>query len=88
MAVVCRFAVTEIALLGYGTRVKMQARYSPDGSETPEVAAEIKSFHEATPNGSFEAVIKNETAAEQFQLGDEFYVRLDRVPKPEPAEAS
>lgn len=80
MSVISRFRVTEIALLGYATRVKMSAQFSPEGTESDETMAEIRSFHEATPNGTFEACIKNDVAAEQFQVGDQFYLNLEKVP--------
>jgi hypothetical protein len=82
MSVVCRFRVTEIAQLGYGSRIKLSAMHTADGEAPQEVVDEIRSFYEATPNGTFEAVIKNEKAAEQFQVGQDYYLRLDRVPEP------
>lgn len=77
MSVVARMKVTEVALLGYGTRVKLSAVHIAD--EDDPHYAEIKSFFEATPSGSFEAMIKNDAAAEQFQPADEFYVSLEKI---------
>lgn len=78
MGVVARMRVNEVALLGFGTRVTLGAVYTADESD-PHYA-EIKSFFEATPQGSFQATIKNDAAAEQFQPGDEFYLTLEKVP--------
>jgi hypothetical protein len=83
MSVVARMKVNEVHLLGWATRVKLQAVYTADESD-PHYE-EIKSFFEATPQGIFEAVINNDRAAEQFQPGDHFYVSLERIPRPEPA---
>lgn len=77
MTVVARMQVNEVAALGWATRVKLTAAYTSDESD-PHYA-EIKSFFEATPQGSFEAVIRNEAAAEQFQPGDAFYLSLERI---------
>lgn len=77
MTVVARMNVSEVALLGWATRVKLQAVYTADQND-PHYD-EIKSFFEATPQGTFEAVIKNDAAAEQFQPGDEFYISLERI---------
>lgn len=77
MSVVARMRVNSIELFGYGTKVKMTAVHLADESD-PHYA-EIKSFFEATPSGSFEATIRNEAAAEHFQPGDEFYLTLERI---------
>lgn len=77
MSVVARMQVHEVTLLGYATRVKLHAVYTADADD-PHYD-EIKSFFEATPQGLFEATIKNEAAAEQFQPGDQFYVSLERI---------
>lgn len=80
MAVICRFRVSEIALLGYGTRVKLSAMHTADADAPPEVIEEIRSFYEATPNGSFEAVVRNDAAAEQFEVGRDYYLSIVPVP--------
>ena len=77
MGVVARMQVSEVALLGYATKVKLNAVYTADESD-PHYG-EIKSFFEATPHGVFEATIKNDAAAEQFQPGDQFYVSLEKI---------
>ena len=79
MSVVARMHVTEVALYGYGTGIKLSA-VMPASDDDPH-AEEIKAFFAATPSGSFQAVIKNEVAAEQFQPGDHFYVTLEKVPR-------
>lgn len=79
MTVVARMNVNEVALLGWATRVKLSAVYT--GDENDPHYDEIKSFFEATPQGEFWAVIRNEAAAEQFQPGDQFYVSLERIPR-------
>ncbi len=79
MSVVARMKVSEVALLGFGTRVKLNAVYTHD--EQDPHYEEIKAFFEATPSGVFEATIKNDRAAEQFQPGLEFYVSLEPVPE-------
>jgi hypothetical protein len=81
MGVVCRFVVTEVSLLGWATRVKLTAQMPQEGDPHYD---EIKSFFEATPQGSFEATIKNDLAAEQFQPRKAFYLRLEPVPEAEP----
>ena len=79
MSVVARFRVHTVEPLGYGTKVVLSAIYSPDYVEDDPVLEEVRSFYEATPNGQFEATIANEKAEEQFQVGDEFYVRLEKI---------
>lgn len=83
MGVVARMRVNEVALQGWATRVKLVAVVPADDNDPH--AEEIKSFFEATPYGSFEATIKNAVAAEQFQPGDDYYITLERISKPEPA---
>lgn len=75
-AVVARMAVTEVALQGWATKVKLAAQVPQPGDPHE---AEIKSFFEATPQGHFEATIKNDAAAEHFQPGDVFYLTLERI---------
>lgn len=82
MSVVARMRVNYTDPQPYGTQVKMAPVYASDGNDPPEVVEEIRSFVEATPSGAFEMVITNPSAAEQFQVGDQFYVHLERIPKP------
>lgn len=77
MAVVARMRVSEITLMGWATRVKLQP-YMP-AKDDPHYE-EIQAFYEATPTGGFEATIKNALAAEQFQPGQDFYITLEPVP--------
>lgn len=76
MSVVARLKVTEISLMEWATRVKMQAVVAQDDPHSEE----IKAFHAATPSATFEATINNSLAAEQFQPGKHFYLSLDPVP--------
>jgi len=69
MAVVAKFYVTSIELFGWATKVKMQP--VTKGSE------ENKEFWAATPSGSIEMTIKNETAAERFKPGQEMLITFD-----------
>lgn len=77
MGVVARMRVSEVSLMGWATRVKLQPIVPADDNDPH--ADEIKAFYEATPAGSFEATIRNELAAEQFQPGDEFYISLEKI---------
>jgi hypothetical protein len=78
MAVVARLKVQQVTLTGYATGVKLtQVGQPPAGDPHKE---EIEAFHAATPVATFEAQIKNELAAEQFQPGDEFYLSLEKIP--------
>ena len=78
MSVVALMRVTSLEQLGHSTRVKMNPAYVPEGSD-PHYD-EIKAFFEATPSGSFEAAIRNEAAAEQFQVGYAYYMSFERAP--------
>lgn len=52
---------------------------------TPETDEDFDtdSFYRSTPQGHVEMVIQNPDAAEQFQSGDKFYVRFERIPRKE-----
>lgn len=77
MSVVARMRVVGLhSRYAQGTEVELQP-YMPTYDDPH--AEEIKAFYDATPAGSFKATIKNALAAEQFQLGQEFYVRLEPV---------
>jgi hypothetical protein len=78
MGVVARMVVSEVTLMGWATKIKLNPQSPQSGQPHEE---EIKAFYEATPQGAFEAVIKNDVAAEQFQPGDAFYVTLERIPR-------
>jgi hypothetical protein len=78
MAVVARMRVQECAATEYGTKVKLGAIYTAD--EKDPHYKEIKSFWESTPTGTFEAMILNAVAAEQFQPGMDFYITLTPCP--------
>lgn len=77
MGVVARMRVAEVALFGWATKIVLRPEVP---QETDPHYEEVKAFYEATPQGEFSAVIKNDLAAEQFQPGDAFYITLERVP--------
>lgn len=79
MSVVARMKVFELKQNNWGTTVSLQPETPAEGDPHHD---EIKAFYAATPTGRFEATITNELAAEQFQLGDTFYISLERVPRP------
>lgn len=79
--VLARFRVSSVEAFQYGSKVNLQAHYSPDGTESPEILEEIRSFYDATPNGTLSMTINNDAAAEHFQPGDDFYIRLEKAPK-------
>lgn len=81
MSVIARFRVHSIAPFGWGTAVSLSPVHSPDDVEDDATLKEIRSFYEATPNGQLTMTIKNEAAEEQFQVNDEFYLRLDKIPQ-------
>lgn len=60
-------SVTKYAHFG-GTKVEMSPVYSND-PEHPN-----KAFWEATPSGKIEMQINNPSAAQQFEVGKEYYV--------------
>lgn len=80
MSVLARFRVNSTKQMGWGTEVELVAMYSPDQIEDDPVLKEIRSFYEATPAGQLTMTIRNQAAEEQFQLNDEFYVRLEKIP--------
>lgn len=45
-----------------------------DGS--PEDTA----FHDASPSGSIEMCVTRASVADEFQIGDRFYVRFEKIP--------
>jgi len=57
--------------------VKLGAVYVTEG--VPGASAEDISFSLATPSGQIEMSITNPDALEEFQPGDEFYVRFEKV---------
>lgn len=50
-------------------------------ANNPEADPEDINFSIATPSGKIEMNVTNPDAAEQFQMGDEFYVNFERVNK-------
>jgi hypothetical protein len=79
-SVIARFRVNTVEPQTWGTHVALTALYSPEDVEDSDTLAEIRSFHAATPNGRLTMSIRNEAAEKQFQVGDEFYLRLEKIP--------
>lgn len=77
MAVVARFTVHEITTTAYGTKVNLSPLFTSDTND-PHYD-EIKSFWDSTPQGQFWMQVKNDVAAEQFQVGDSYYITLERI---------
>ena len=60
--------------------VRLQAVGPEYNPETKQYEGfEDAAFYRSTPQGSIEMVIQNPDAAEQFQTGDKFYVRFERI---------
>lgn len=65
---------------GYGKNkkvgtVKLGPVYPQEGTDD---SAEVKTFYEATPSGGLEFGTINEAALAQFNVGDDFYITLER----------
>lgn len=58
-------------------RIKLGAVYASD--KDPAANPEDVAFSLATPSGTIEMSVSNADALEQFQPGDEFYVRFEKV---------
>lgn len=87
MSVIARFRVSEVKPYASSTSVSLHAMHSPDGFEDDETLKEIRSFYEATPNGQLTMTIRNQAAEEQFQVNDEFYLRLEKIPTDKTVQA-
>ena len=67
--------------VGYGDQkkvgtVKLSPVYAPEGSsEHPE----MKAFYNATPSGQIEFATINERALAEFEVGQDYYVTLEKV---------
>ena len=76
MSVISKMKVSQVSKSEYGTEVYMHPVYEDQGVN--------KAWNEATPGGSVHMHIsKGKPAAEQFALGDEFYVafyKKDELP--------
>lgn len=66
-----KFWVSNIEVSEHSTKVTLNAVYS--GSP------ENDKFFEATPSGQLEMYIKNDVAAQQFHMSQEFYVDFTPV---------
>lgn len=72
MSVRAKFFVQEVAKTTYGGRVRLQAVCRGEDN---------KVWAAATPSGSIEMAIRNESALAQFEPGDELYVDFTVAPK-------
>jgi hypothetical protein len=83
MSVIAKFRVQPpIENYGANINVKLMAITPSDGDD--EVTRnENESFWNATPSGQITLNITNPSAAEQFQVGDDWYVELRRAEKTE-----
>lgn len=80
MAVIAKFHVNEVANRPYSAEVKLSAVMPSVVDGKPEFEnPEDEKFWEATPSGSITMTINNPGAAEQFQAGEHWYVRFERV---------
>lgn len=73
--VICRFTVASITSFPTYASLKLQAVYSPDGHEPPEIQKEIREFFEATPSGTLE-ITTTPAVAHTFKAGDHYYLSL------------
>lgn len=80
MSVIARFRVHSVHPFAGSTAVGLSPVYSPEGVEDDAALEEIRSFYESTPNGQLTMTISNQAAEEQFQVNDEFYLRLEKIP--------
>jgi len=77
MAVSAKFYVTSVEETDYGTAVHLGAVCR---------GAHNKEWAVATPAGNMTMTIRNEVAAEQFKLHEEYEVLFHHVPKPQPGD--
>jgi hypothetical protein len=90
MSVICRLRCSHVGpsiYEGGSARVVLTAVHSPDDVEDDKTLEEIRSFFNATPNALLDMSINNDTAVEQFQPGDEFYVELKKIPTDQTVQA-
>lgn len=80
MSILARFRVNSVHPYGHSTAVSLSPVYSAEGVVEDAELAEVRRFYEATPNGQLTMTIRNEAAEEQFQVGDEYYVKLEKIP--------
>lgn len=81
MSVICRMRVGMVEKLQPELcKITLSAVYSPEGYEDDKTFDEIRSFFKYTPGANLEMHTSNPDAFDQFQVNDEFYVRLERIP--------
>lgn len=84
--VIAKFRV-QPPIENYGGNVNVKLTAVMPSSDDEEVTRdENERFWEATPTGELKMSITNVAAAEQFQIGDDWYLELRRVPKPKAAD--
>ena len=87
MSVVAKFQVNEIHDRLYGGKKVVMAPVYPAPEDAGTVTSkEDGQFFQATPQGELWMQVDNENAAEQFQVGDKFYLTFERAPEPEPQQ--
>lgn len=80
MAVIAKFHVDEVAAREYNAEVKLRAVTPNIGPDGPEFNNdEDEKFWKATPNGILTMTIDNPAAAEQFQPGDDWYLKFEKA---------
>lgn len=87
MSVIAKFRV-QPPIENYGGNVNVRLAAVMPSSDDDEVTHdENERFWVATPTGELKMSITNVAAAEQFQVGDDWYLELRRAPKPEASTA-
>jgi hypothetical protein len=86
MSVIALMQCNEIVQRGFGTTVVLGPVYVPDANDPHH--EEIKSYWDSTPSGKFEMQIKNEKAAEQFQVNEQYYISITKKVREPVAPAS
>jgi hypothetical protein len=80
MGVVARVYVASLTQIGWATQVKMfHCPVDPDDPHAAEIAAFTAGEVGSVPGMTFEVSMVNELAASDFQLGEEYYISLDKI---------
>jgi len=72
-----KFRVFSITDYGYNKEIKLSAVYEGALGENEE----NKRFTKATPSGELKMTVDNPYAADQFNIGDEWYMDFTKVEK-------
>lgn len=79
MSVRAKFRVDTISQVSWSAEVRVIKMAAVSAEDIPE----NERYHKYTPSGTIEIVIDNPPAAEQFKLGESYYVDFTAVvPKP------